>query len=151
MSTQLDRSAKLGNPKKTAFLAAYRMRGSITRAAKDVGIDRDNHYLWLYEDPEYAEEFARSRLIAGEVIEEEAVLRATREENPSDTLLIFILKGLKPNVYREYFKHEMTGANGGPIQTTAMDLSKLNDAQLAMLEELAIAAHGPAPEVSEAT
>jgi hypothetical protein len=32
----------------------------------------------------------------------------------SDTLLIFLLKGLRPEKYRERFEH--SGAGGGPLQ-----------------------------------
>ena len=34
----------------------------------------------------------------------------------SDTLLIFMLKARKPDVYRERASIEHTGANGGPLE-----------------------------------
>ena len=44
----------------------------------------------------------------------------------SDTLLIFLLKGARPETYRE--RHEHTGKHGGPIQYE--DVSQMTDEQL---------------------
>jgi hypothetical protein len=38
-------------------------------------------------------------------------------------------------------RHELTGADGGPIQYERVDLRKLSDAELALLEELVEKAH----------
>lgn len=37
-----------------------------------------------------------------------------RVKRYSDVLLIFLLKGIRPDVYRERYEH--TGADGGPIR-----------------------------------
>ena len=50
----------------------------------------------------------------------------------SDTLLIFLLKGLRPQKYRERYEH--TGANGGPIAIQPVRLDTLTEEQLAQLE-----------------
>ena len=117
-----------------AFLAAYRTMGNISAAAKAAGVHRQSHYLWLERDPEYVAEFAQADEEAIEWLEAEARRRAVEgtqrlkfhqgqlvtipdPENPegppipyvehefSDTLLIFLLKGRRPEVYRERYEH----------------------------------------------
>lgn len=42
------------DPRKKLFLAALeKSLGVVTPAARQCGIDRHNHYVWLKEDPEY--------------------------------------------------------------------------------------------------
>lgn len=137
-----------------AFLAAYRLTASLTRAAEAARVQRGLHYRWL-EDAEYAAEFERAKEEAAQTLEDEAIRRAhqgvdeplsykgqlsyperrasnveTREEitivdtsSPpvavrkySDTLLQFLLKGFRPEKYRDRGSVELTGAGGGPIE-----------------------------------
>lgn len=117
--------------KREAFLAAMAQVGNITRAAQMVGINRASHYVWM-DDPEYAQAFEAACDQAVEVMESEAWRRAMQGvEKPvyqggklvgsvqeySDTLLIFQLKGLRPDKYRDNFsgriKVETTVHNGG--------------------------------------
>jgi hypothetical protein len=58
----------------------------------------------------------------------------------SDTLLIFLMKGARPEKYRDNARVEHTGKDGGPIQT--MDLSRLSDRELEDFERLASKAGG---------
>ncbi len=44
--------------RKRAFLAAFRISGSITDAAKAAKLDRALHYRWLLEDLDYPARFA---------------------------------------------------------------------------------------------
>ena len=108
------------------FLAAYQRSGNIVRAARIAGIQRKQHYRWLDSDPEYSRRFDESRREAADILESEAMRRAvdgTQEpvlyngkpvKHPetgenlyrhkySDTLLIFLLKGLMPEKYRDSF------------------------------------------------
>jgi hypothetical protein len=39
----------------------------------------------------------------------------------SDTLTIFLLKAHRPEKYRDNHKHEITGADGGPITITSIE------------------------------
>ena len=81
------------------------------------GIDRGTHYDWLRKDPEYRAQFEAATDQAAQTLEDEAVRRAyegvdravtvagQREivrEYP-DTLLIFLLKGARPQKYRERY------------------------------------------------
>ena len=50
--------------------------------------------------------FADAKVLGIEALEAEAIRRATTENNPSDTLLIFLLKGAMPEKYRENVKVE---------------------------------------------
>jgi hypothetical protein len=143
--------------KQSAFLAAFRVTASITAAAEAVGIERQMHYRWLKEDPEYSPAFEAARDDAAQTLEDEAVRRAyhgvfeptvyqgefvypriekevvdqetgevtklvVNAETPygmrkySDSLLMFLLKGARPDKYRETWKGELTGPGGGPLE-----------------------------------
>jgi hypothetical protein len=81
------------------------------------GIDRGTHYDWLKADPGYKAAFEAVQDQAAQSLEDEAVRRAYEGvERPvtvagkrelvreySDTLLIFLLKGLRPAKYRERY------------------------------------------------
>lgn len=120
--------------KKRAFLAAYARLGNVTQAATAAGIDRSTHYAWLREEgPEgdaYRAAFAQAEEEAADWLEAEARRRAVEGvEEPvyqggkkvgtvrrySDTLLIFLLKGARPDKYADRHKAELTGANGAPF------------------------------------
>jgi hypothetical protein len=104
-------------PKKEAFLAAYAVTCSISGAAKAARINRGTHYDWLQADPEYKAKFERAQEDAVQALEDEAIRRAYHGiEKPltvagkrelireySDTLLIFLLKGLRPAKYGERY------------------------------------------------
>ena len=97
------------------MLAALAETGNISRAANAAGIERKTHYRWL-SDSEYAKSAEDSMEQAADKLEEEARRRAhDGVDEPvwfqgmqcgtvrkySDTLLIFLLKGAKPDKYRE--------------------------------------------------
>lgn len=101
---------------KTAFLAAFAEVGTVKSAAKAAGISRTTHYNWLRDDPAYAVALEQAAADAGDRLEAEAVRRAVEGwDEPvfhrgevvgyvhkySDTLLIFALKGAKPEKYKD--------------------------------------------------
>jgi len=113
--------------KKEAFLTAFSECGIITLAAEAAGIARSTHYRWLEEDPDYPALFMAAAEQAGERLEQEARRRAVEgvEETVyyqgkpcgtvtkySDTLLIFMLKGAKPEKYQERIRNEITCSSG---------------------------------------
>lgn len=134
---------------KTAFLEQFKASGNVSSAARAVGLHRDTHYEWLKTDPAYALAFKDAEEAAIDVLETEARRRAllgidkpiyfqgkkvdTIKEY-SDTLLIFLLKGRRPEVYRERFEH--MGRNGGPIETQSVPLDGLTDDELAIVRRL---------------
>ena len=127
--------------KRAAFLAAYRETGNIKLACEAAQIGRSSHYRWRESDPDYAEEFERAKKDAVDVLEAEARRRAVEGwEEPvgwykgqaggtvrrfSDTLLIFLLKGLRPDVYRE--RVEVSGT------LSKIDFGRMTDEQLARI------------------
>ncbi len=107
-----------------AFLEEYKLCATITHAAKIALISRRRHYKWLESDPEYAKAFEEAEIAATDSLVAEARRRATQgvEESVyyqgevvgtirkySDTLLIFLLKGALPEVYRE--RYEISGGD----------------------------------------
>jgi hypothetical protein len=107
-----------------AFLDAYKEMGNISRASTASNIDRRSHYRWLENDEAYAENFAEAEKEAIEKLEAEARRRASEGyEEPvfykgevcgtvrkySDVLLMFLLKGLKPDMYKDRTHTEISG------------------------------------------
>ena len=121
-----DRSLK----KRAEFLEALSELCNVSRACKVVGVARRTVYQWRENDPDFDQEFVRARRVGAEALEDEAVRRAhegvekrvfykgelvdtVREY--SDTLLIFLLKGAKPEVYKDRVANELSGPNGEPL------------------------------------
>jgi hypothetical protein len=96
MEDRIHEWEEVGHPKKRGFLAAFVECGAVLHACDIAGLSKTTHYRWLQEDPVYAACVARAELIAGEELEQVARERA---KAGSDTLLIFLLKGLKPDKY----------------------------------------------------
>lgn len=121
---------------KKAFLDAFRETGNITAAALEVDMSRRTHYRWLDEDEGYTEEFRDALEHASDLLEAEARRRAVDgvdeptgwfQGTPggyvrrySDTLLIFLLKGARPEKYRERYEH--TGKDGKDLSPTVVIL-----------------------------
>lgn len=82
---------------------------TITAAAKAAGICRRTAYSWREWDKEFAEAWDDALEIGTEKLEAEATRRALEG---SDTLLIFLLKARRPNVYRDRISAELTGKDG---------------------------------------
>ncbi len=123
----------------TAFLAAFSETGNITHAAVASDVGRRTHYEWLENDQVYAAAFVEAGDTAADYLEAEARRRAEEgvrrlkfykgepvinpetgkqyfEHEFSDTLLIFLLKGRRPDIFSERYKHEVTGKDGGPLK-----------------------------------
>lgn len=136
---------QIQHPKKRAFLAAFAHLGSVTRAARAAKIDRTSHFLWKRDDSDYARAFEDAQAISADVLEDAAVGRARDGiDKPvfhqgkicgyireySDTLLIFLLKGAKPEKFRDKSSIEHTGKDGTPLmpfETARGLLHKLED------------------------
>lgn len=102
--------------KKKDFLAKYAKLGNITYAAKEAGIDRTTHFKWIAKDEAYAAKFASAREEAADLLEAEVLRRGVQGvDEPvfyqgevcgyirkySDVLLIFLLKGTRPEKFRD--------------------------------------------------
>jgi len=101
--------------------------GMVSHAAKNVRISRTALYEKRREDEEFRKKWDEAHQLGIEVLEDEAKNRALNGTNKpiyyegevvgfskekSDTLMRLILQAYNPK-YRE--KHEITGADGGPL------------------------------------
>lgn len=91
----------ISHAKKRLFLEAFSTTGKLLTSCRRVAIDHTSHYYWLRTDPDYVDAFEQAKQMAADYLEECAIERATREDAPSDTLLIFLLKGMLPHKYRD--------------------------------------------------
>ena len=110
--------AEISHPKKGAFLSAFAECGNKSRAAEMAGIVKQTIYTpqWR-DDREFQAALERAREMAADILEAEAHRRAVEGwvepvgwykgkaggtvRRYSDVLLIFTLKGLLPDRYRE--------------------------------------------------
>ena len=113
-------------PKKEQdFLDALADACNVRHACSVADIARSSAYLWRQEDAEFAKRWDKALEVGAEALEDEAVRRAREGwEEPiyyqgtacgtvrkySDTLLIFLLKGAKPDKYRDNAKVELGGS-----------------------------------------
>ena len=89
-----------------ALLLVYAQSLQVSKACQHAGVSRPLHYHWLKHDPTYAAAFAEAQQLGATWLEDVAIERATTGDKPSDVLLIFLLKGAKPEKYRDSGKHE---------------------------------------------
>lgn len=136
--------------KRNKFLAAYAKCGVLRKAAEFAGCTRRSHYDWMH-DPEYAQQFADAHENAMDLLEEECRRRGAEgweepvvyqgglcypvvDGKPSkkplmirkydSQLLMFMLKGGRPEKYRDTWKGEIK--HSGNV-AASVDLSKLSD------------------------
>lgn len=116
-----------------AFLACYGEMGVIRQACKVAKVGRQTHYDWMKRDPEYRAAFELAQEDAVDSLEAEVYRRAVtgvlkpvgwykgvaggEVREYSDNLLMFYLKGLAPEKYREMLC--------SPIHETVSDLESV--------------------------
>ncbi len=130
--------------RKVTFLEVYSRSGNKREAAKQAGVSLRQHYNWLDRDPEYAEALQIAKEEATEVLEREAFRRGVEGwEEPvfyrgeqvgkitkySDQLLVVLLKGNKPEKYKDRVEH--TGESKSYMN---IDLKNLSEEELNLLE-----------------
>ena len=91
---------------KKKFLEGFLFAGTITAGCEYAGVNRTTFYRWLESCPAFVEEYEKAKEAVTDNLEREAIRRAY---NGSDTLLIFLLKGNKPDKYREKTQTEHIG------------------------------------------
>lgn len=106
------------------FLEALRTHGMVTAAALAAGIHRDTAYFERSIDPMFAAEWREALDRGVEMLEDVAKKRAFEG---SDTLLIFLLKAHRPEIYRETIRTVS-------LNITPDDLRNLSDDDLDNLE-----------------
>jgi len=115
------------NPLQRAFLAALSIVGQPTAAAKISHVSKQTHYNWLNaidkdgnataDATRYAGAAREAVEQAGDNLEHHVWKMAMDAKKPNLVAAIFLLKGIRPEKYRERFVAEHTGPKGGPIET----------------------------------
>lgn len=116
--------------KMVAFAAAYAKIGTLTHAAEKSGVSYSSHKQWYARFPDvYPHLIEIAEECAADALEKAARQRASdgidrpvfqggravgKLREYSDSLLIFLLKGARPNRYRDNVS--VTGAGGGPLR-----------------------------------
>jgi len=110
--------------KEAAFLEALAGTCNVSEACKVAGVSRVHAYHLRAEYPAFAERWDKAKQIGVEALEDEARRRAFHgTDEPvfyqgqyvdsvkrySDTLMIFLLKGAKPDVYKDRVASELSG------------------------------------------
>lgn len=117
---------------------------TVKHACEEAGLGRSTVYDRRQRDAGFADRWAEADELGVQVLEQEARRRAVdgvedfrldRDGGEhtfrrySDTLLIFLLKAKRPDVYRERYEHEHRGQ-------VALRLDRLTDTELEQLEQL---------------
>lgn len=112
------------DPKKTAFLLALAQLGNRSRACKVVGVSTVTVWCWRRDDEVFAERFKDAMEVAADLMEDEVFRRGVEGvvepvfqgghlvggiRRYSDNLLMFAMKGARPEKYRENMKIEHGG------------------------------------------
>lgn len=134
-AAEAEESAELGflgqvdHPRARAFLRHYARTGNVTEAARAAGVARNLHYYWLEHLPGYREAAAQAEQMAADALEREAWRRAVEGwDEPvyqkgqlvgtvrrySDVLMTLLLRGLRPERYRE--RVDIGSEPGRPVQ-----------------------------------
>jgi hypothetical protein len=96
--------ARLTQQKKDRFLELLRAGQPVTRAAEAAKLKRRTLYDWRKTDPEFAHAWEEAWEQGCDALEEVAIDRAIKG---SDLLLIFMMKGRRPERYRDNVRHEV--------------------------------------------
>jgi hypothetical protein len=98
--------------KKAMIRALEKSLGVVTTAARQIGIERTTHYVWMKEDEEYKEAVQSIEDIALDFVETK-LHTLIQNEDTAATIFYLKTKGKK----RGYIeRQEITGAEGNPFQ-----------------------------------
>ena len=126
------RRSKLTPKKLQEFLNELAETGNVLATAKMLNLSRRDLYRVRKEDPDFHAAWEEAMDQAADHLEAEARRRAVEGwEEPvfyqgietglvrkySDTLLIFLLKGARPEKYRDRVSTELSGPGGAPLAT----------------------------------
>ena len=144
--------------RKNALVEALAETGNVTRAAKAAEVGRRTHYLWLESDPEYVAAVQDAMERAADKLEEEAVRRAVEGvDEPvhyqgervdtvrkySDRLLEFLLKGARPEKYRERIDHRVEEPKEDPEIERLREFIRTDPEIRARIDQLQLEAPKP--------
>lgn len=104
--------------RKDRFLDVLEQTNSVTHACKAITINRRTAYLWREQDPEWAADWDDIKESNMDELEASAYERAMRGET---VLTIFLMKGWKPDKYRDNWRGEITGPGGGALRVRFLE------------------------------
>lgn len=130
--------------KKEAVIELYSQIGNLSETSRRLGVDRRTIYTWINNDPEFFDSYTAARWMSAEPLLAEATARATiGQDKPviyqgeikdyykekSDNLLMFLIKGVRPEYAQEQVHH--TGSTGNNnvvivLQGSDEDRDRLN-------------------------
>jgi hypothetical protein len=120
--------------RKKAFLNALSLHGNVLEACEISKTGRSLAYQWREKDQDFAAAWLEAIEIGADRLELHIHERIRDAEKPSDVLAIFMLKGLRPEKYRE--NYSFTGdlnVTGG--LTLSADIDGQIEARAAELAE----------------
>ena len=112
---------------KAAFLANLATTGDVSASCKASGLPRSTAYEWRDADPEFRAEWEKAQDQGTDALEDEAIRRGREGfEEPvfyqgvpvgtvrkySDALLTFMLKGRRPEKFKDRVANELSGSVG---------------------------------------
>lgn len=106
------------------FLEALGQSPSVTKACEAAQVGRNTAYRWRDEYPEFADRWDDIKAAGIERLEDALYQRAI---DTSDQAAMFLLKALKPHVYRDQQRVEHVGDGGGPVRLEGLDSMPLKD------------------------
>lgn len=99
-------AAQVEHSKKAKALAKYVEFGTVAAACRAVGIGRTTWYYWRTHDKEFDIAVQEAEETVADDLEQAAIARA--RQGKSDTLMIFLLKGLRPEKYKDRRELDVT-------------------------------------------
>lgn len=126
----MTRTRRTVEKQRDAFLDALAQTANVSAACKAAKVPRRTAYDWKDADPEFRKAWDAALELGTDALEDEAVRRAHEGtlkpvyqggkkvgtiREYSDTLLIFMLKGRRPDRFKDRMAAEHTGKGGGPI------------------------------------
>ena len=115
----------------SVFLSSFSQCGNITQSSGDAGVTRQAVFYAYKRHPDFRALYEEAKEESVERLEQVARKRATES---SDNLLIFLLKAMRPDVYREVVRNENINVN---MNANLEKLDKqLTDSQIDELLEI---------------
>jgi len=118
-----------------AFCEALRKWGIVRHACEQAKIGRTTAYRWRKKYKTFADRWDDALEDATDSLEMIARARAVRKVNPSDRLLVLLLKAHRPEKFGDTQRHEHTGKDGGPIEAKVTISAEERDRAIAALAE----------------
>jgi hypothetical protein len=109
------------------FLQALGQCGNVTGSCEALSISRTQVYYWRNTDPEFARQWDEAVALGGEALEDECRRRAMAG---SDALMVFMLRALKPEKYREKAAVDVTMRTAVDVRNMTADEIRARLAEL---------------------